>query len=261
MIATGSLPRRLLLAGLAVAGLLGSAPRAWASCPPLATHSSFFEWLVRHTQSLGPLSDLQIADLAKKEGINPLLVSPRSGPAPLTVEIRWWTYPVADPVHVEFDADGNGVPEWSQPRFESVSRQQSYTYQREGEYRFTARVRDRSGQITVYTTPIKVLSGSAFDADLQARWAGLKAALRRGDIPAALECLHSGSRDRYRESFTVLSGGLPQETDQILTAIRLVEHRRAEAIYEMLRTDAGIIKSFEVRFQVDGDGVWRVRSF
>jgi len=29
----------------------------------------------------------------------------------------------------------------------------------------------------------------------------------------------------------------------------------------MSRTDAGILKSFEVRFQVDADGLWRVRSF
>jgi hypothetical protein len=29
----------------------------------------------------------------------------------------------------------------------------------------------------------------------------------------------------------------------------------------MRRTDAGVAKSFEVRFQIDTDGLWRLRIF
>jgi hypothetical protein len=32
-------------------------------------------------------------------------------------------------------------------------------------------------------------------------------------------------------------------------------------VFEMQRTDAGVLKSFAVRFVVDDDGVWRVGSF
>lgn len=226
---------------IAVAGaltlLLGLPPGAAATCPPLAPGSSELELLA---------------------GRVPLFVYPSTGPAPLTVEIRWWSYPIPNPVRVEFDPDGDGIPEWSQPQFQASER--NYIYQREGDYRFTVRVHDASGQVTTYSVPVKVLSPLAFDADLQSRWATLKANLRRGDIKAALECIHSRSRSRYQELFKALSGNL-QDVDRILTAIRLVEVRRGEAIYEMTRTEGGVARSFDVRIVIDGDGVWRVRSF
>jgi len=49
--------------------------------------------------------------------------------------------------------------------------------------------------------------------------------------------------------------------DTILSDVRFVRSRGLEAIFEMSRTDAGILKSFEVRFHVDADGFWRIRSF
>ena len=198
------------------------------------------------------------SELELSAGRGPLLIYPSTGPAPLTVEIRWWSYPIPNPALVEFDAKGDGTPEWSQRQFQSSER--NYTYQREGDYRFTVRVHDSSGQVTAYSVPVKVLSPSAFDADLQSRWATLKANLRGGDIKAALECVHSRSRSRYQQLFKALSGDLP-DVDRILTGIRLVEVRRGEAIYEMIRMETGVARSFEVRFVIDGDGVWRVRSF
>ena len=33
------------------------------------------------------------------------------------------------------------------------------------------------------------------------------------------------------------------------------------AIYRMLRLDGGVMKSFEVRFVIDGDGLWRIQGF
>ncbi|MCI0372143.1 MAG: PKD domain-containing protein [candidate division NC10 bacterium] len=191
----------------------------------------------------------------------PLQVFPSSGPVPLTVEIRWWVYPIENPVRVEFDADGNGVPEWSQPGFESGPGQRGYTYRQEGQYQLTVRVHDRGGRVTVYTAPVTVSAPAAFEAELQGRWTSMKTALRRGDIPVALECIHSESRPRYRDVFMALANRLAQDVDQIFTNIQLAKQGPGGATYEMLRTEAGITKSFEVRFQVDADGVWRLRSF
>lgn len=272
------------LVSLAMFVFLSLPARATASCPPYRPDRSLLDELAelgRRRPGAAPLTPEQQAQLKElaqlktpeqletwaqlevgAKGLRtPLLVYPPNGPAPLTVDIRWWDYPVQDPVRVEFDVDGDGVPEWSQSGFEPASGPRTHTYQQEGQYHFTVRVHDRSGQVTTYTIPISVLSLSAFDADLQARWATLKAALRKVDIPAALECIHTQSRSRYREAFKALSASLPQKTDQIFTTIHFVEHDRSEAFYKMVRTDAGIDKSFEVRFEVDVDGVWRLTMF
>lgn len=241
--------------------LLGPANPATAACPPLTPGKSFMEVLIRNVPGPGPVTDGQIMELVQKGLLFPLEVSPPRGPAPLTVEIRWWAYPVENPLRVEFDVDGNGVPEWSQQGFQSESGQRGYTYRREGEYQFTASIHDRAGQVTVYTASVTVLTPAGFDAELQARWMTFKAALSKRDITAALECIHSESRSRYRDALTALFSQFPQEVDRILTTIRFVRHYRTQAIYESFRTDAAGTRSFEVRFQVDGDGVWRLRSF
>jgi len=33
------------------------------------------------------------------------------------------------------------------------------------------------------------------------------------------------------------------------------------ALYQATRTDAGLVKVFDVRFAVDEDGVWRIERF
>lgn len=251
----------LRVLGLALVALLSAPARATADCPPLTSGSSFFEVLARHAPGPGPLTDAQILELVQKGVLMPLQVVPVSGPAPLTVEIRWWVYPVENPVRVEFDADGNGVPEWTQSGYEPGSKQRTYTYQREGQYLFTVRIHGRGGQMTVYTAPATVFTPAAFEAELQGRWSSMKAAFRRGDIPAALECIHSESRSRYRDAFTALGSRLVQDVDQIFTPLRFVKHGSGGATYEMLRTGAGITESFDVRFQADTDGIWRLRSF
>ena len=49
--------------------------------------------------------------------------------------------------------------------------------------------------------------------------------------------------------------------DTILLPVELREVRNASAKYEITRTDSGIVKSFDVRFAIDGDGVWRIEAF
>ncbi|HAM55353.1 MAG TPA: hypothetical protein DCQ64_08095, partial [Candidatus Rokubacteria bacterium] len=85
-------------------------------------------------------------------------------------------------------------------------------------------------------------------------------ALRQGDLDAATRQIALRSRARYSAIFRELVQDLPA-VDTILTDLTLVEVRPAEGIYEMLRVDAGVTKSFEVRFRLDQDGIWRVWSF
>ena len=41
----------------------------------------------------------------------------------------------------------------------------------------------------------------------------------------------------------------------------IMSMRNAAAIYEMVRTDDGIVKSFEIRFALGSDGAWRLEAF
>lgn len=266
--------------------LLRSMSYAATACQPYAPDPSFLENLenieelileLPGSQPLSPeqkarlkavaqrkLPD-QIGELARLEVFWRLsravpLPNPRTGPAPLTVEIVWPKYPIASPSKIEFDPDGDGKAEWVEERYEAVAPRQ-YIYQQEGKYEFTVRVHDNRGQVHLYSSSVVVFSPGAFDAELQARWSGLKEALRRGDTSAALECIHTHSRSRYKEVFSAILSGLSQKVDQTLTTIRFVDHHRGLAIYEMLRSDGGVTSSFEIRFGIDVDGVWRITSF
>jgi hypothetical protein len=201
-----------------------------------------------------------LRELVRKGDVPALSVVPLSGLAPLTVGIEWLDYPVESPSRIEFDVDGDGKAEWSQARFETDPEKRRYTYQREGQYLLTVRVHDRTGQIKTYSVQITVFSLPALDADLRSRWFGLKTALRQGDVPAALECIHSESRERYQPVFEALvKSGKP--IDQYLTDIRLIETGPGGAQYEMLRERDGKMFSFAVWFLIDWDGVWRLRRF
>ena len=67
-------------------------------------------------------------------------------------------------------------------------------------------------------------------------------------------------RADYEAAFRLLSGSMPA-IDSILTDLVPLTIRNASAIYEMRRTDDGLLKSFEIRFAIDGDGILRLDAF
>ena len=88
----------------------------------------------------------------------------------------------------------------------------------------------------------------------------MKAALRRGDVDAALQFIRIDSRERYRETFTHLTVDLAQ-IDTVLTDIKAVKIDAMGAEFEMLRVEDGKTYSYFVLFVRDYDGIWRVKSF
>lgn len=114
---------------------------------------------------------------------------------------------------------------------------------------------------TEATTIVQVSDPAAMDAHLQDKWEGMKDALRRGDIPAALAFIHSESRDRYEVTFRRLTPAQLATIDQHLPTIHPVEIGPNGAEYELRRTRDGQTFSYAVWFQVDADGVWRIRMF
>jgi hypothetical protein len=183
-----------------------------------------------------------------------LRVHPASGVAPLRVSFSVSGGPV--PAALNLDLEPNGTIDFAGASLEG----QTFTYTQSGLFLPKVTVTDAQGNQFTASTVVQVYDQVALDALLQSKWTGLKDALRAGDIPRALSHIAVPSRARYEALFQALSARLPG-IDAILSDLRLDDIGDGEAFYEMVRTDGGVTKSFEIRFTVDEDGIWRLRMF
>lgn len=192
---------------------------------------------------------------ASREDAVRLTAAPPGGVAPLTVGFS--LHSLVGINQLSFDADGDGRPDVQGRTFTGVT----FTYSRPGIYVATLQVTDTQGSSHSTATVVQVSDPTALDARLQFVWSSFKDALRSGDVARAVQFMHSDTRDRYREHLSRLSPTTLANIDQTLTPIRLVEVGFAGAQYEMLRQRDGRTLSFAVWFQLDLDGLWRLRRF
>jgi hypothetical protein len=178
---------------------------------------------------------------------------PVGGPAPLRVAWRVGNNTGRALVQFEYDETGAGTFGPPTPTFEGIGT----TYTASGLFVPTLRVTDDQGQVHIATTLLSVGGAPA----LEGKWEGMKDALRRGDIAAALTFIHSSTRDRYEATFRRLTPAQLAIVDQYLTSIYPLEIGPNGAEYEVRRTREGQTFSYALWFQVDGDGVWRIRMF
>lgn len=183
-----------------------------------------------------------------------LRATPQSGVAPLNVIFSLLDAPT--PVSVQLDLEGDGTVDFMGSSIEG----QTFTYTVPGIYYPVVTFTDDQGTQFTATSVVQVYDRKNLDALLRAKWAGLKDSLRNGDITAAMSQIASSSQTRYDEAFQILASQLPN-IDEILTNISLVRIGNYSAIYEATRVDDGLEMSFEVRFALDGDGIWRVEAF
>jgi hypothetical protein len=115
-------------------------------------------------------------------------------------------------------------------------------------------------QFTASTT-VEVYDQVVLDAQLQAKWSGLKDALRAGDVARAASFFHSSTRAAYQSQLSRFNPAALSTIDRWMTTIQRVEVGPGGAQYEMLREEGGEIFSFAVWFQLDEDGFWRLRRF
>jgi hypothetical protein len=195
---------------------------------------------------------VQIPDTPSGVGLR---VSPYSGLAPLTVTFRLGNdVPVSQ---VSIDFDGDGVTDFSGASIDG----HTFTYTQPGLYLPSATAIDTSGVSHKATAVVMVPDRNALESLLQVRWGAMRDALRSGDVAAASQSISEGARSRYVEAFNLIAADLP-DIDSILKPVSLIEVRGRTAILEMLRTDAsGVEKSFEVRWALDDDGIWRLWTF
>ncbi|HLC42521.1 MAG TPA: LamG-like jellyroll fold domain-containing protein, partial [Methylomirabilota bacterium] len=195
-----------------------------------------------------------IAVSAVAETALSLHASPSSGVAPLTVQFSLLNGTAV--TAIELDADGNGSVDFTGTSLDD----QPFTFTQPGLYVAIARITDTQGSQFTARAIVQVFDRNALDALLQVKWTAMKDALRVGDIPRALTTIAVGSRPQYDEAFQIIAAMLSQ-IDSILPSITLLDLLDAEAFYKAVRNDAGIDKSFEIRFVLDEDGIWRIDSF
>lgn len=185
-----------------------------------------------------------------------LNVSPRSGVAPLIVTFSLLGSAAIS--SIELDFDGNGVVDFTGTTLEG----QTFTYTQPGIYVPTVLVTDAQGNRQSANAVVQVFDRPALDAMLQAKWNGMKGALRAGDVVGAVNVFAQSSRETYREQLTALAaaGGLNQLTGD-LGSITLLRTRDRAAVYELRSVRNGVEYSFHVLFVIDIDGTWRLWAF
>lgn len=180
-----------------------------------------------------------------------LLAGPSSGVAPLAV-----SFTALGAAALAVDADGDGVVDAAGP----ASTPLIFTFTRPGLYVAAASLTAPGGARVEDRAIIQVLDGAALDAELRAKWAAMRDALRAGDIARSLGYIATGARAIYAQGFSAIASAWPG-IDRILTDVTLREVRNSTALYVATRIDAGLPKLFDVHFAIDGDGIWRILSF
>jgi hypothetical protein len=227
---------------------------AFAALVPVTSVTTHLQIVATTASGTATSREVPIVVVPAPESPVLFLATPRSGIAPLAVSFALIS--TASPTAIEVDFDGDGTIDFTGQRLDG----QLFTYLRPGLFVPRATVIDAQGQRTTVPTVMQVLDRVTLEALLQAKWSAMKDALRRGDVPRALSHVATRARTRYQEAFAVLTPDLPL-IDSILTDLTFGRVRGQEAIFEMRRIDAGVAKSFEVRFQIDTDGLWRLRMF
>lgn len=180
---------------------------------------------------------------------------PAAGLAPLSVTFSLTSLSAA--TLVELDLEGDGRVDFTGASLEG----QTFSYPQPGLYLPTVVATDAQGQRRTASAIVQVYDRASLDALLQAKWTALKDALRAGDLARALTFIHGDTREAYRSQLGRFSPATLAGIDAYMTMIQLVEVGAGGAQYEMLRQRDGQTLSFGVWFQVDGDGLWRLRRF
>jgi hypothetical protein len=157
---------------------------------------------------------------------------------------------------IQLDGNGDGTIDYVGSTLQGVT----VSFAAPGLYYPTVSVTEQSGTVRSTTAIIQVFDRSQLDTLLQNKWTAMKNALRLGDISGAVRHIVMRRRATYEAMFNALTVPLTN-IDQVLTNVTFLEQRGIEAEYEMIVTEGGVAYSFLVLFEIDEDGVWRVKFF
>lgn len=179
-----------------------------------------------------------------------------SGLSPVTVKFAIDTQISNQITRYEMDFEGDGIQDQTVEDLANVS----FIYTQVGLSYPTITVTDDQGNQYTDTTAVNVLSLPEMDTLLKAKWEGMKEGLQSGDIARTLKYFAEGSQGRYQGIFTALQGNLA-EIAANMQEIGPIYIKDGIAKYRIRRQeDAGEI-TYYIYFQVDKDGLWKIRQF
>ncbi len=180
-----------------------------------------------------------------------LLPSPQSGVAPLIVAFSLLGGPV--PTQVELDVEGNGIVDFTGPSLEG----HTFTYPQPGLYVPRVILTDARGTRLSASTVVQVLDPTILEGLLQAKWQGMRDALRRGDTEGVLQTVAVGIRTRYRPALETLRGDLPALA-ATLGDLQVISFQDGLAEAATVRLEDGQRRVYFIYFVPDDDGIWRI---
>ncbi len=215
------------------------------------------ELVARATTASGDTAETRQPIVVVPAAVEPavtLAAHPRGGAAPLTVR---FTVASDEAIGgIALDLTGDGTVDFSGASLDGLA----FQYDQPGLYEPTVTVTDASGVSHTARTLIQVWDRAVVEAAIQTRWQGLKDALRRGDVPAALGGIATKARDSYAQLLGALTVP-PDEIDRVLTDVALVDLDEDQATCAMVRVDDGVPISHFVLYVRDEDGIWRIKFF
>lgn len=183
-------------------------------------------------------------------------VTPKSGIAPLSTTFSIDTGISGTITTYKIDFDGDGTTDLAQATDEGITRK----YDTQGLYYPTVTIEDSIGKTYAETTVINVLSKDTMDTLLKGKWKGMKEGLRSGDITTALTYFTEGSQERYQGKFAALQGNLA-EIAATMQEIGLIYIKDGIAKYRIRRQEEAGEITYYIYFQLDKDGLWKIRQF
>jgi hypothetical protein len=154
-----------------------------------------------------------------------------------------------------WDFDGDGVPEIT-----GMVPRVTAQFQKPGLFVPKVSITDSTGNVYTQATIINALSYEDVDGVLRSKWEWMKEKLLAGDIEGTLIPLGEISKPAYRELFSTLSSYL-QPIVQELSDILLIEYTGRAGIYDIRTVREGVEYSFQLLFEKDINGIWRITSF
>jgi hypothetical protein len=158
---------------------------------------------------------------------------------------------------IQLDGNGDGTIDFTGTTLNGIT----VTFAEPGLYFPTVQVTDTSGIVFTASAIVQVLDIVQLDAQLKAKWDGMKNALRSGNTALAVSYTLASKRTSYQAVFDDLT--IPfSDIDQMLGNISYVSIQGLHVKYSMLRNEGvdGNV-AYMVLFSLDEDGVWRISYF
>ncbi|MBI5561462.1 MAG: PKD domain-containing protein [Deltaproteobacteria bacterium] len=155
-----------------------------------------------------------------------------------------------------WDVDGDGIADHEGLVLTAVSAD----YGAPGLYFPKVTMTDAQGNASSAVKVVNVMSRTALDAALRAKWDAMRSNLAAGKVEKAVGYIAEQARPMFRYNFALMSTKLPLIT-QDMGPLSFVKAAENSAFYEMTATQDGKTLSFHIEFARDKDGVWRIRFF